>query len=106
MPVAGKPDGMVVVVGQILVDRNGRPEPRGNGKTVFVNDSPDVSGPWRAVPSPIALQKPVVLSNGCQNYSTPLLPSADGKSLAMLQSDGAENPTCRTRFGSAAVAAP
>ncbi|MFS2002784.1 extracellular solute-binding protein [Duganella sp. CT11-25] len=106
MPVAGKPDGMVVAIGQILVDRNGRPEPRGNGKTMFVNDSPDVSGPWRAVPSPIALQKPVVLSNGCQNYSTPLLPSADGKSLAMLQSDGAENPTCRTRFGSAAIAAP
>lgn len=58
------------------------------------------------MPAPIGLPKPVVLSNGCQNYSTPLLPSVDGKSLAMLQSDGAENPTCRTRFGSAAIATP
>ena len=106
MPAAGKPDGMVVAIGQILVDRHGRPDPSGNGKTMLVNDSPDISGPWRALPTPIALQKPVVLSNGCQNYSTPLLPSVDGKRLAMLQSDGAEDPTCRTRYGEAAITAP
>jgi multiple sugar transport system substrate-binding protein len=106
MPVVGKPAGMVVAIGQILVDKYGRPDPAGNGKTMFVNDSPDLKGPWRAVTTPIALQKPVVLSNGCQNYSTPLLPSVDGGSLAMLQSDGAEDPTCRTRFGSAAIAMP
>jgi multiple sugar transport system substrate-binding protein len=103
MPAAGKPDGMVVVIGQILVDKHGKPDPAGNGGTMFVNADPNLRGPWHAVPTPIALQRPVLLSNGCQNYSSPLLPSADGKSLAMLQSDGAEDPTCRTRYGSAAV---
>ncbi|MES2160233.1 MAG: exo-alpha-sialidase [Pseudomonadota bacterium] len=103
MPVDGRPQGMVVAIGQILVGRDGQPDADGNGKTMFVNSDPDVRGTWTAVPTPVALQRPILLSNGCQNYSSPLLPSVDGKRLAMLQSDGAEDPTCRTRFGSAAI---
>ncbi len=103
LPAEGLPQGMVIAIGQILVGKDGLPDGDGNGKTMFVNSDPDVRGPWRAVPTPIALHRPVLLSNGCQNYSSPLLPSVDGKRLAMLQSDGAEDPTCRTRFGNAAI---
>ena len=101
MPVAGQPDGMLIAIGQILVDKNGIPDASGNGKVMFTNTSADGSGPWKVVPAPLALPAAPLVTNWCQNYSSPLLPSADGKTLAMLQTDGGENNTCRVRFGSA-----
>lgn len=103
-PVVGQPNGMLIAVGQILVDKNGVPDASGNGKTMFTNTTADGSGPWRAVPTPLALPAPPAATNWCQNYSSPLLPSSDGTSLLMLQTDGGADSSCRTRFGSAALA--
>jgi hypothetical protein len=103
-PVAGQPNGMLIAVGQILVDKNGIPDASGNGKTMFTNTTADGSGPWRAVASPLAIPNPPLMTNWCQNYSSPLLPSADGKTLTMLQTDGGADNSCRTRFGSAPLA--
>ncbi|RZT10296.1 hypothetical protein SAMN05216319_1247 [Duganella sp. CF402] len=103
MPVAGQPNGMLVAIGQILFDKNGVVDASGNGKTMFTNTTADGSGPWRAVAAPLALPSPPQVTNWCQNYSSPLLPSADGKSLIMLQTDGGADNSCRTRFGSAAI---
>jgi hypothetical protein len=103
-PVAGQPNGMLIAVGQILVDRNGVPDASGNGKVMFTNTSADGSGPWKIAPTPLALTSPPLKTNWCQHYSSPLLPSTDGKTLFMLQSDGGEDQSCRTRFGSAALA--
>jgi hypothetical protein len=102
-PVAGQPNGVLIAIGQILVDKNGVPDASGNGKVMFTNTSADGSGPWRVVPAPLALQSPPLKTNWCQNYSSPLLPSVDGKSLLMLQTDGGEDQSCRTRFGSTAL---
>jgi hypothetical protein len=103
VPVAGQPNGMLVAVGQILFDKNGVVDASGNGKTMFTNTTADGSGPWRAVAAPLALPSPPQVTNWCQNYSSPLLPSADGKSLIMLQTDGGADMSCRTRYGSAAL---
>jgi hypothetical protein len=101
-PVAGQPNGMLIAIGQILFDKNGAVD-AGNGKTMFTNTSADGSGPWKAVAAPLAIPSPPSATNWCQNYSTPLLPSADGKTLTILQSDGGADTSCRTRFGSAAL---
>ncbi|SEO08424.1 hypothetical protein SAMN05428959_104569 [Duganella sp. CF517] len=103
-PAAGQANGMLIAIGQILVDKNGVPDASGNGKVVFTNTSADGSGPWRVAPAPLSLPAAPLKTNWCQNYSTPLLPSADGKTLLMVQTDGAEGPSCRARFGGAALA--
>jgi hypothetical protein len=102
-PVPGQPDGMLIAIGQILVDKNGIPDASGNGKAMFTNTTADGSGPWKLVASPLAIGAPPLTTNWCQNYSSPLLPSTDGKRLAMLQSDGGADQSCRTRFGAAAL---
>lgn len=103
-PLAGQPNGMLIAIGQILVDRNGVPDASGNGKVMFTNTSADGAGPWRAVAAPLALPAAPLKTNWCQNYSSPLLASADGKTLTMLQTDGGEDASCRTRYGAAALA--
>jgi hypothetical protein len=101
--VPGHPEGMLIAIGQILVDKNGIPDASGNGKSMFTNTTADGSGPWKLVASPLAITSPPLTTNWCQNYSSPLLPSADGKGLVMLQSDGGADQSCRTRFGAAAM---
>jgi hypothetical protein len=103
-PVAGQANGMLIAIGQILVDKNGIPDASGNGKTMFTNTTADGSGPWRLVASPLAIPNPPLMTAWCQNYSSPLLPSVDGKTLTMLQTDGGADSSCRTRFGSAPLA--
>jgi hypothetical protein len=102
-PVPGQPNGMLIAIGQILVDKNGIPDASGNGKVMFTNTTADGSGPWKLAPAPLAIASPPLTTNWCQNYSSPLLPSSDGKRLAMLQSDGGADQSCRTRFGAAAL---
>jgi hypothetical protein len=102
-PVPGQPNGMLIAIGQILVDKNGIPDASGNGKVMFTNTTADGSGPWKLAPAPLAIASPPLTTNWCQNYSSPLLPSSDGKRLVMLQSDGGADQSCRTRFGSAAL---
>jgi hypothetical protein len=102
-PVPGQPNGMLIAIGQILVDKNGIPDASGNGKVMFTNTTADGSGPWKLAPAPLAIASPPLTTNWCQNYSSPLLPSTDGKRLTMLQSDGGADQTCRTRFGAAAL---
>jgi hypothetical protein len=101
--VAGQANGMIVLVGQILVAANGTPDASGNGKSLFVNTSSDGSGPWKLVAAPLTLPSPPLVTNFCQNYSTALLPSTDGTRVLMLQSDGGADATCRSRFGSGTV---
>jgi hypothetical protein len=103
-PQAGQPNGALLVIGQIVVDKNGTPDAGSNGKAMFINTSADGSGPWRLMATPIAIPAPPLLTNWCQNYSSALLPSADGKSLGLMQSDGGAGPSCRMRYGSAALA--
>lgn len=98
--VPGTPNGRIFVIGQILSSASGV-DP-GNGKTVLYNDSADGSGPWRTMAAPITIQSPPAASNFCQNYSSPLLPSADGRSLLELATDFDAN-VCKTYFATASA---
>lgn len=91
----------IALVGQILNTGAGGVDAAGNGGTVFISSTADGSGSWTAMAAPVRSPAPPTQTNWCQNYSSPLLPSADGRQLIMLASDfetvnGAQ--VCRTRF--------
>jgi hypothetical protein len=104
-PVAGQPNGMLMVIGQILFDGSGAVDAAGNGKTMLINTNADGSGAWRVVATPIALANPPLVTHFCPNYSSPLLPLPNG-TLVMMQSDYGSNGDCRVRFGSGALPTP
>ena len=91
----------IALVGQIMNTSAGSVDAAGNGGTVFLSSTADGSGPWTTMAAPVKPLTPPTQTNWCQNYSSPLLPSADGKQLLMLGSDfETVNGTqvCRTRF--------
>jgi len=103
--VPGTPNGRIFVNGQILSGKDSV----GNGRTVFYNDSADGTGKWKTLAAPVAIQSPSTTSNVCQNYSSPLLASADGKSLLGLATDydnASGSNLCRVYFGMASTTAP
>ncbi|MFG6488131.1 sialidase family protein [Roseateles sp. BYS78W] len=96
----------VALIGQILNNSAGAVDTTGNGSTVFLSSTADASGAWTTMTAPVNTLNAPLATNWCQNYSSPLLPSADGKQLLMLSSDfetvnGAQ--ACRTRFGRGAL---
>ena len=83
---AGSPvNGELVLVGQVLHDAGtGTPDMQ-NGQVVFTNTSKDATGPWTStLPAPVPVSNPY--DNYCPNYSSALLPSADGTALLELAS--------------------
>jgi hypothetical protein len=104
-PREGSPQGQVLLAGQIVFDTEGRVAPS-NGRVLFVNRTADAKGPWQVIPAPLATANPPGKTNWCQNYSTPLLPSADGKTVLTLLSNWQPGPgsPCQSWFGSGAVA--
>ena len=91
----------IALVGQILFNAAGSVDAAGNGNTIFISSTADGSGTWTTMAAPVTPLAPPTVTNWCQNYSSPLLPAADGKQLLMLASDfdtvnGAQ--VCRTRF--------
>ncbi|MFJ7073609.1 hypothetical protein [Streptomyces sp. NPDC098781] len=52
------------------------------------------------MPSPVTVPDPEV--NHCQNYSSPLLPSTDGKRLLEIATDF-EGPVCRAYFATGGI---
>jgi hypothetical protein len=98
--VPGTANGRIFVIGQILSSAGG--VAAGNGQTMFYNDSADGSGPWRAMAAPVTIQSPPAASNFCQNYSSPLLPAADGRSVLELATDF-DASVCKTYFATASA---
>ncbi|HEY0956824.1 MAG TPA: sialidase family protein [Roseateles sp.] len=96
----------IALIGQILNNAAGAVDPAGNGATLFLSSTADGSGAWTTMEAPVKALNPPNGTNWCQNYSSPLLPSADGKQLLMLASDFETvngNQVCRTRFGKASL---
>ena len=100
-PVPGTPNGRIFVNGQILSSASGVSS--GNGRTIFYNDSVDGSGKWKTLTAPVAV--PGAANNPCQNYSSPLLVSTDGRTILGLASDY-DGSVCKTFFGTASAIAP
>lgn len=97
--LAPQPDGTLLLIGQLLAAEDRAADLSPSGRTVMAGDGTQ----WRLAAAPIGLPSPPATTNFCQNYSTPLLPSADGTQLLMMQTDFDADGTCRARFGRAAL---
>jgi hypothetical protein len=98
-PVAGHPNGVLALIGQILTSDNSVADPVYNGRVLLLNASADGSGDWLMQASPIGLPGAPQQTNWCQNYATPLLPSPDGSQLLLMQTDSTADGGCNARFG-------
>ncbi|MFI6122724.1 RICIN domain-containing protein [Streptomyces sp. NPDC051064] len=94
----GGPNGRILLVGQRLLNRDGTPS-ADSGRTILVNTE-NGSGPWYEIDSPVRVTEPAV--NYCQNYSSPLLPSADGSRLLQIATDW-DGSVCRPYFATGSL---
>ncbi|WP_460349758.1 sialidase family protein [Actinoallomurus acanthiterrae] len=96
--IAARPDGSLLLVGQMLVDASGKAAP-GNGRTLFVG-AKGGTGTWRAVTAPVAV--PDAKNEYCPNYSSALLPATTGTSVLEIATDKA-GKLCVPYFATAAT---
>lgn len=97
-PSALSTNGAILMVGQVLFESNNAVSAQ-NGKVLFVNTNADGAGAWYTIAAPV--QVPTAYDNYCPNYSSALLPAADGSSILELASDYL-NGGCITYFASEA----
>jgi hypothetical protein len=86
----GGRDGKLLLVGQQLLNRDGTPAAN-SGRTILTNTR-NGSGPWAEMEAPVRVAAPT--ATYCPNYSSPLLPSEDGRSVLQIATDW-ENDVCR-----------
>lgn len=89
----GGPNGRILLVGQQLLNRDGTPATE-SGRTILVNTE-NGSGPWYEIEAPVRVANPT--ANYCQNYSSPLLPSVDGRRVLEIATDW-DGDVCRAYF--------
>jgi len=95
-PSAISSHGAIVLVGQVMYESNNSVSSY-NGKVLFVNTNLDGAGNWYTINAPV--QVPTAYDNYCPNYSSALLPAADGSNILELASDY-NNGGCITYYGS------
>ncbi len=78
------PNGVIVVVGQVLHNADNSVAQQ-NGTVLFVNPLLDGSGPWSTIQAPVEVTHSY--DNPCPNYSSALLPVQDGTALLELATD-------------------
>lgn len=89
------PNGVILVVGQVLHNADGSVA-KANGKVLFMNPLMDGSGPWTPIPAPV--QVPYSYDHPCPNYSSALLPVQDGAALLEFASDFYAQNKCGMYF--------
>ena len=95
--------GELLVVGQVLVESNGATSAQ-NGELIFVNSGADGSGSWSTITAPVPVTDSFTNPySSCPNYSSALLPSADGTSLLEMASDFNAGGNCQTYYGISAL---
>lgn len=82
-PEPGNPRGKLLLIGQALFNADGS-RAAGTGRTVWTN-SDGGAGPWREIPAPVAVETTEI--DYCPNYSSALLPSADGARVLEIATD-------------------
>ncbi|MBD3003042.1 sialidase family protein [Streptomyces sp. 5-10] len=82
-PEAGNPQGKLLLVGQAMFNADGS-KAEGSGRTIWTN-SKGGEGTWKEIPAPVAVTSDKV--DFCPNYSSSLLPSADGHQLLEIATD-------------------
>lgn len=104
MAVPGQPQGAIVLVGQLMATSAPGVDDQGSGRVLMVGSAVEGAADWRLVDAPIGLPVAPLQTDWCQNYSTALLPSADGTQLLMLQTDLDADGRCLARFGQGSLA--
>lgn len=89
------PEGVILVVGQVLHNADGSVAQQ-NGTVLFMNARLDGSNPWTTVKAPVAV--PNSYDNPCPNYSSALLPTKDGSALLEFAADYYELHKCGMYF--------
>ena len=74
-PQAGNPQGQLLAIGQMLLNNTDNAVAPANGQVYMVNTR-NGQGAWTEVPAPVPV--PEAKDNPCPNYSSQLLPGADG----------------------------
>lgn len=90
------PAGDLLLIGQVLYERDGTVSPQ-NGKLLFMR--PAAAAPaaaWSTQAAPVEV--PTAYDNYCPNYSSALLPVANGSQLLELASDYDQAHHCTTYF--------
>ncbi|MGW7691726.1 sialidase family protein [Streptomyces asiaticus] len=82
-PEAGNPQGKLLLVGQAMFNADGS-RADGSGRTIWTN-SKGGEGAWREIPAPVPVKSDKL--DSCPNYSSSLLPSADGREVLEIATD-------------------
>ncbi|MFG2427694.1 RICIN domain-containing protein [Streptomyces sp. NPDC048590] len=94
----GGANGRILLIGQRLLNRDGTTA-ADSGRTVLANTE-NGTGPWYEIESPVKITDPG--ANYCQNYSSPLLPSADGTQVLQIATDW-DGDVCRPYFATGRI---
>ncbi|WP_443073425.1 RICIN domain-containing protein [Streptomyces sp. NBC_01429] len=94
----GGPNGRLLLIGQMLLNRDGTPAAE-SGRTVLANTE-NGTGPWYEIESPVRVTSPS--ANYCQNYSSPLLPSADGRQVLQIATDW-DGSVCKPYYATGGI---
>ena len=98
----GTANGKLIAIGQILVTNSNNTLANGNGG-VFMTNSNNGVGLWTEVTAPISIP-----NNGdepCQNYTTQLLPSMDGKNVLQVALK-LVNGVCKVHYSTGSLNSP
>jgi len=91
------PNGVILVIGQVLHNADGTVAKQ-NGRVLFLNPLLDGSGPWSVIKAPVEV--PYSYDNPCPNYSSALMPVQNGTALLEFASDYFALRQCGMYFGS------
>ncbi|GGM18156.1 hypothetical protein GCM10010129_72970 [Streptomyces fumigatiscleroticus] len=94
----GGTNGRLLLVGQRLLNKDGSVAAE-SGRTILANTE-NGSGPWYEIEAPVDVSDPQI--NYCENYSSPLLPSADGRQVLQIATDF-DGTVCKPYFATGSV---
>ncbi|MFF5563993.1 RICIN domain-containing protein [Streptomyces sp. NPDC012623] len=94
----GGANGRLLLIGQMLLNRDGTPAAE-SGRTILANTE-NGTGPWYEIESPVRVTSPS--ANYCQNYSSPLLPSADGRQVLQIATDW-DGSVCKPYYATGGI---
>ncbi|MGP2440590.1 RICIN domain-containing protein [Streptomyces sp. JW3] len=95
---SGGANGRLLLIGQRLLNKDGSVAAE-SGRTILANTE-NGSGPWYEIEAPVNVPDPQI--NYCQNYSSPLLPSADGRTVLQIATDF-DGTVCKPYYATGSV---
>ena len=101
-PQKGNLNGQLLAIGQLLLNNTDNAVASNNGRVYMVNTQ-NGQGPWTEVPAPVPV--PDAKDNPCPNYSSQLLPGADGLTVLEIALNFVDG-TCQAFYQTAPLPTP